>query len=99
MISQNRQTRVYHSWKKWLRRILLLGVAITVLISCVRLVFRAWEVNSLLEKEKTELQNLEIEKADLQEKIKTATSSYELERRAREELFLQASEEAVWLKE
>ncbi len=78
------------------QRILLLILAISLIVSCVRLVWRAKTVQTLLESESQKVLELEAQKMQLEHSIQTATSSFELERRAREELLLQASDEAIW---
>lgn len=71
-------------------------VFIAVLTSCLRIVWRSWEVQKILEEENIELQQLQQEKLELEHSIRVASSSFELERRAREELLLQASDESTW---
>jgi uncharacterized membrane protein len=86
-------------WIRFGQRLLLIAIAFSLVVSCARLVWRAWTVESLLRSEETKLENLQLQKGELQDKIEVATSSFELERRAREELLLQASDEAIWRRE
>lgn len=79
-----------------IQRILLIVVAASLIISCARLLWRSWSVEEILRLEHQKLEQLELRKQELEQKIQTATSSFELERRAREELLLQASDESIW---
>lgn len=96
MTSHRNQPRsLSHAW----RTVLTIGAGIVfmaILISCLRIVWRSWEVQKILEQEHLELQQLQEEKTELEYDIRVASSSFELERRAREELLLQASGEATW---
>lgn len=70
-------------------------VGLGVIVSCIRIVWRAWQVEQILQSEQIELQQLEHRRNELLQDIQNATSSFELERRARDELLLQASGEAI----
>lgn len=96
MKTRNTQTPSKQRFILIIQRILLGIVAVSLVVSCVRLLWRSWSVEDILSVEQQKLEDLELRKQELEYRIETATSSFELERRAREELLLQASDEAVW---
>jgi cell division protein FtsB len=96
MKMRNMQTPLKLRFILLMRRLFLCIVAISIMVSCVRLLWRSWSVEEILNVEQQKLNNLKLRKQELEYKIKTATSSFELERRAREELLLQASDEVMW---
>lgn len=80
---------------KKLQRLIWAGILFLLLFSLFRSVWLAHVAKNEVKKQQIQMENLQKEVLELQEKVENATSSYELERRVREELRLQKPDEVI----
>jgi len=80
---------------KKLQLVIWAGILFLLLFSLFRSVWLAHLAQNEVKRQENQIELLQKEVDDLQNSVEAATSSYELERRVREELHLQKPEEVI----
>lgn len=76
-------------------RLLIILFIMTLIASLIRTIWTSYQALQNVEHEKQNVELLEKQTEALEQKLQEATSSFELERRARENLHLQKPDESI----